>query len=133
MTRKSWVEQFVMARAGKTAACRLALALILSCAASASALAQNVSNSATITPPATVTVPIKNFAFMPMEVDVPVGGSVTWKNLDGEPHTVTSTDGAFKSGALDEGDSFTFKFTKAGTYPYICSIHPQMRAKVVVR
>jgi plastocyanin len=83
--------------------------------------------------PAAVTVPIKSFAFMPMEVSVPVGGSVTWKNLDPEPHTVTSTDGAFRSAGLDQGDSFTFKFTKAGTYPYICSIHPQMRARVVVK
>lgn len=99
----------------------LAAALAIACASSVHAA------------PAAVTVPIRNFAFMPMEVDVPVGGSVTWKNMDGEPHTVTSTDGVFKSGALDEGDSFTFRFTKAGTYPYICSIHPQMRAKVVVR
>ena len=99
----------------------------------AAALAFACAVPAALAAPATVTVPIKNFAYMPMEVTVPVGGSVTWKNLDGEPHTVTSTDGLFKSGALDEGDSFTFKFTKAGTYPYICSIHPQMRARVVVK
>lgn len=101
----------------------LAAALTLACAVPAVLAAA----------PAAVEVPIKSFAFMPMEVSVPVGGSVTWKNFDGEPHTVTSTDGLFHSGALDQGDSFTFKFTKAGTYPYICSIHPQMRARVVVK
>lgn len=101
----------------------LAAALTLACAVPAILAAA----------PATIEVPIRNFAFMPMEVSVPVGGSVTWKNLDGEPHTVTSTEGLFRSGALDQGDSFTFKFTKAGTYPYICSIHPQMRARVVVK
>jgi plastocyanin len=101
----------------------LAAALTLACAVPAVLFAA----------PATVEVPIKNFSFMPMEVAVPVGGSVTWKNLDGEPHTVTSTEGLFRSGALDQGDSFTFKFTRAGTYPYICSIHPQMRARLVVR
>jgi plastocyanin len=83
--------------------------------------------------PTSVMVPIKNFAFMPMSVTVAVGGSVTWKNLDGEPHTVTSTDGLFRSGGLDEGESFTFKFLKPGVYQYVCSIHPQMKANIVVR
>lgn len=101
----------------------LAAALTLACAVPAVLAAA----------PALVSVPIRSFAFMPMEVSIPVGGSVTWKNFDGEPHTVTATDGLFKSGALDQGDSFTFRFTKAGTYPYICSIHPQMRARVVVK
>ena len=79
------------------------------------------------------TVTIKDFDFHPMDVAVPVGGSVTWKNLDGEPHTVTSLDGLFRSGALDQGDSFTFRFVKAGTYRYLCSIHPKMVATVTVK
>ena len=83
--------------------------------------------------PASAVVPIKSFAFMPMSVTVAVGGSVTWKNLDGEPHTVTSTDGLFRSAGLDQGDSFTVKFSKPGVYRYVCSIHPQMRAEVVVK
>ena len=100
------------------------VALVAACLLAPAALAQ--------VPPATV-IPIKDFAFGPMVVTVPVGGSVTWKNNDGEPHTVVSTGGEFRSPALDQGDSFTFKFTKAGEYAYICSIHPQMKAKVVVR
>src|SRR5436190_13195505 len=64
---------------------------------------------------------IKNFDFQPMAVSVPVGASVTWKNLDGEPHTVTSVDGAFRSGALDQNESFTFRFTKPGVYKYLCN------------
>jgi plastocyanin len=82
--------------------------------------------------PQPVVVPIKSFAFS-MSVTVPVGGAVTWKNLDGEPHTVVSTEGLFRSAALDQGDSFTFRFAKPGTYRYICSIHPNMRAVVVVK
>jgi len=82
---------------------------------------------------APVTVSIKNFDFSPMAVTVPAGASVTWKNLDGEPHTVTSTDGLFRSGALDQDDSFTFKFTKPGVYHYLCSIHPKMVATVTVK
>ena len=92
-----------------------------------------VSASAEPALPKAVTVPIKNFAFMQMSVTIAAGGSVTWKNLDGEPHTVVSTDGLFRSAGLDEGDSFTFRFTKPGAYKYVCSIHPQMKASVTVR
>lgn len=78
-------------------------------------------------------VVMKNFDFSPMTLTVPAGASVTWKNLDGEPHTVTSTDGLFRSGALDENESFTFKFVKAGIYKYVCSIHPRMMAAIIVK
>ncbi|MBV8682412.1 MAG: cupredoxin family copper-binding protein [Caulobacteraceae bacterium] len=84
-------------------------------------------------PPDAVQVTIKNFDFHPMAVTVPIGGSVTWKNLDGEPHTVTSTDGSFRSQALDEDDSYTVKFAKPGVYSYLCTIHPRMRARVTVK
>jgi plastocyanin len=97
------------------------------------ALAVACAGAAAIAAPAAVNIPIKHFAFMPMTVTVPVGGSVTWTNMDGEIHTVVSTDGVFRSGGLDEGDSFTFKFPKAGVYNYICSIHPKMKAVVVVK
>ncbi len=83
--------------------------------------------------PGDVQVTIKNFDFQPMAVTVPVGGSVTWTNRDGEPHTVTSIGGVFRSEALDEDDTFTFKFTKPGVYQYICTIHPKMRATVTVK
>ena len=104
----------------------LAVAFALACVAPTSFAAELAASKA-------VTVPIKNFAFMEMTTTVAVGGSVTWKNLDGEPHTVVSTDGLFRSGGLDEGDSFTFRFQKPGVYKYICSIHPQMKASIVVR
>ena len=76
---------------------------------------------------------IKNFDFSPMTVTIPVGGQVTWTNKDGEIHTVTSLDGAFRSGGLDQDDSFTFRFTKPGTYAYVCSVHPRMKGQVIVR
>src|SRR5262249_50865547 len=60
-------------------------------------------------------ISIKDFEFAPMSLTVKAGTPVTWKNLDGEPHTVVSEDGAFRSTALDEGDSFSFTFTKPGT------------------
>jgi plastocyanin len=79
------------------------------------------------------TIVMKNFDFSPMMLTVKVGTIVTWKNLDGEPHTVVSPDGVFRSHALDQGDAFTFKFDKPGTYKYICSIHPRMRAAIIVQ
>jgi plastocyanin len=78
------------------------------------------------------TVNIRNFMFA-MDVTVTPGSTVTWKNMDGEPHTIVSTDGLFRSQALDEGDSFSFTFDKPGSYKYICSIHPQMTATVTVK
>jgi plastocyanin len=81
---------------------------------------------------ADTTVMIKNFSF-DMDVTVTPGSTVTWKNLDGEPHTVVSADGLFRSPALDQNDSFSFKFDKPGTFKYICSIHPRMRALVTVK
>lgn len=76
---------------------------------------------------------IKNFDFSPMTVTIPVGGQVTWTNKDGEIHTVTSLDGTFRSGGLDQDDSFTFRFTKPGTYAYLCSVHPRMKAQIIVK
>jgi plastocyanin len=81
---------------------------------------------------ADTTVTIKNFNFA-MDVSVTPGSTVTWKNLDGEPHTVASADGLFRSPALDQNDSFSFKFDKPAVYKYICSIHPQMRAIITVK
>ena len=76
---------------------------------------------------------MKNFDFSPMDVTVTAGSTVTWKNMDGEPHTVVSADGLFRSSALDQDDSYSFKFDKPGVYKYICSIHPKMRATVTVK
>ena len=79
------------------------------------------------------TVVMKNFDFSPMSLTVPAGTTVTWKNLDGEPHTVTSLTGLFRSGGLDQNDAFTFKFTKPGVYQYLCTIHPKMMASITVK
>jgi len=78
-------------------------------------------------------VVMKNFDFAPMNLTVPAGTTVTWKNLDGEPHTVTSIDGLFRSGALDQNDTYSFTFKTPGIYKYLCSIHPRMMAAVIVK
>lgn len=78
-------------------------------------------------------VKIDNFSFGPIEITVPVGTTVTWTNRDDIPHTVVSADKVFKSKVLDTDEKFSFTFSKAGTYPYFCSIHPKMTGKVVVQ
>ncbi len=80
-----------------------------------------------------VVVTIKDFAFSPSSLTVPVGTTVTWKNADSAAHTVTSTDKTFDSGNLDGGKSYSFTFSKAGTYKYVCSYHSNMTAQVVVQ
>jgi plastocyanin len=80
-----------------------------------------------------VTVKIDNFSFGPAALTVPVGTTVTWTNQDDIPHTVVSTDGVFKSKALDTDDKFSFVFSKPGTYSYFCSIHPKMTGQVIVQ
>jgi plastocyanin len=78
-------------------------------------------------------VKIDNFSFGPQTVTVPVGATVTWTNHDDIPHTVVSTDGVFKSKVRDTNEQFSYTFTKAGTYPYFCSVHPKMTGTIVVQ
>lgn len=88
---------------------------------------------ASATPPkAASDVRIKNFSFGPA-ITVTAGSTVTWHNGDGEPHTVVSADGLFRSAALDTGETFSFKFTKTGTFKYVCTIHPRMVSTVTVK
>jgi len=62
---------------------------------------------------------IQSSQFSPANLEVRVGTTVTWTNNDGVMHTVTSDSGVFDSGYLSNGDTFTFTFTEAGTFPYI--------------
>ena len=79
----------------------------------------------------TMEVKIDNFSFGPATLTVPVGTTVTWINRDDIPHTVVSTDDSktFKSKVLDTDEKFSFTFSRAGTYPYFCSIQPKMTGK----
>jgi plastocyanin len=78
-------------------------------------------------------IKIDNFTFGPQTVTVPVGATVTWTNKDDIPHTSVSTDGVFKSKVLDTEEKFSYTFSKAGTYPYYCTIHPKMTGTIVVK
>jgi amicyanin len=77
-------------------------------------------------------IAIDNFTFTAPTITVAVGTTVTWTNRDDVPHTVVSTDNAFKSRALDTDQSFSHTFETAGTFKYYCSLHPRMTGQVVV-
>jgi plastocyanin len=78
-------------------------------------------------------VTINNYAFSPVPLTVKVGTTVTWINKDDDPHSVDSSQGKFKSAALDTDSKFEFHFTEAGEYPYICRFHPKMTGKIIVQ
>jgi plastocyanin len=114
----------------------------------------NSSSSDTPSSPTTTTTPVadkatvtmKLIAFKPDAITVAAGTAVTWKQTDPGFHTVTSgtveqgtggvtekPDGAFDSGQLATGKTFSFTFTTPGTYSYFCSVHPAtMRGSVQV-
>jgi plastocyanin len=77
-------------------------------------------------------IAIKDFMFKPVPLTIKAGSTVTWANMDDEPHSVVSDTGLFRSGAVDTNESFSFKFDKPGTYHYTCAIHPRMVGTVVV-
>ncbi|MNX93449.1 Amicyanin precursor [compost metagenome] len=83
-----------------------------------------------------VTVTVRNFAFQPASVEIPKGGTVTWRFEDAVAHNAKSDEGsafAWDSGMHRNGETFTQRFDTAGTFDYHCTPHPNMRGKVVVR
>jgi len=76
-------------------------------------------------------VSIENNAFQPNVVTVELGTTVTWTNNQSVAHNVIFAD--FSSPLLEEGETFTHKFDKAGTYTYKCGIHPSMTGKIIVK
>jgi plastocyanin len=77
-------------------------------------------------------VDIVDFAFDASSITVEVGSTVTWTNAGDATHTVTADDGAFDSGDVASGETYSFTFDEPGTYTYFCSIHPDMVGEVIV-
>ncbi|MFF3124549.1 cupredoxin domain-containing protein [Streptomyces sp. NPDC057908] len=80
-------------------------------------------------------ITIKDFAFKPARLTVAPGTLITVVNEDAAPHTVTATGGkAFDTGDVAAGQTVTFTApAEAGTYAYICTIHPYMKGSLTVR
>lgn len=122
-----------VSRLSRTVTALAALQLVLACTTALMQGGQTVSAAAaTATRPA---ITISHYSFQPGALTVAKGSTVTWINKDDDVHTIKSTDGpeAFSSPALDNGNQFGFTFQRAGTYHYICSVHPFMHGVIVVR
>lgn len=78
-------------------------------------------------------IEIKDHQFSPAMLTIPVGTTVTWTNHDDDVHTVTSSGHLFTSKGLDTDETFTYTFTKPGTYLYFCTLHPLMTGNIIVK
>jgi len=79
-------------------------------------------------------VTMKDIKFNPGSVTIKPGGKVTWTNDDSVGHDVTAD--SFESGSpggIDGGSTYSHVFKKAGTYKYVCSVHPGMEGTVKVK
>ncbi|HUP87563.1 MAG TPA: plastocyanin/azurin family copper-binding protein, partial [Acidimicrobiales bacterium] len=76
---------------------------------------------------------MKGIAFKPPQVSIAPGGTVTWKNFDGAPHDAKFDDVDLHSKLIDKGESTSLVApAKPGSYSYFCTVHPSMRAVLVV-
>lgn len=78
-------------------------------------------------------IDIRDFAYAPGNVIVAAGSRVRWVNYDSAPHSATADDGSWDTGLLNQDEENTLTFTDSGEYEYYCTVHPSMRARLVVR
>jgi len=91
-------------------------------------------NSNTIEEPTSNMVKIKDFSFMPAEITIQKGDTITWVNQDTVQHTITSDqDNELDSELLSNEQVYSHTFNQTGTFPYHCTPHPYMKAQVIVQ
>ena len=110
----------------------VALALVLAACGSSASSAPSAGRGRPAGSSAGGAVAIIDFAFQPASISVPKGTTVTWTNTGATAHTVTADDASFDSGNLDVGKTYSTIANLAGTIAYHCTIHPQMKATIVV-
>jgi plastocyanin len=81
---------------------------------------------------ASASVTMGDLFFSPTSVSIAVGDTVTWRNTGQAPHNATADDGSFATETINGGESTSHTFNQAGTFSYICTIHPQMKGTVRV-
>jgi plastocyanin len=79
-----------------------------------------------------VVVSMEAVRFAPEVLRVRLGDTVVWVNDDPFPHTATADDRSFDSGIVASGDSWSLTATRAGTFPYVCALHPTMTGTLIV-
>jgi plastocyanin len=95
------------------------------------ALAAALGGAAAADPARTHEVVIQGLLYVPATLTVRPGDVVVWTNKDPFPHTATAA-GAFDSGSIEPGKSWRFTAKKAGTYPYLCTLHTTMKGTLRV-
>ena len=108
----------------------LRLTILFTVLASAPCLAEDANNAGA---GAVATVGMDHNTFIPIEITVVPGTTVTWVNKEAMRHTVVDLNKGFRSKTLAKDASFSFTFATAGDYDYLCSIHPNMKGKVIVK
>jgi plastocyanin len=107
------------------------IVVVVSLVAAVALLSISVGHGAAVKP-AKHTVTIEAVAYQPEVVEVKRGDSVVWTNRDPFPHTVTAA-GKFDSKEIKPGESWSFKVQQSGDVPYLCSLHPTMKAPLRVK
>lgn len=117
---------------GRAIAFAIVLAMNLNAPASRMGWAEDAAKGARDAAANGKVVRIDNFAFIPERLVVRAGETVTWLNEDDIPHAIAASNKTFRSRALDTDDKYSFTFTTPGVYEYFCSMHPHMKATIVV-
>jgi len=104
-----------------------ALLVVLACALGATCSAAGAADK-----PRSYTVVIEGVAYQPAELAVKRGDTVAWVNKDPFPHTVT-VPGTFDSHEIAAGSTWKYVARNAGTYAYICTLHPNMKGTLAVQ
>ncbi len=78
-------------------------------------------------------VTIDAMKFSPDVLEVKVGERIVWENKDPFPHNIASSDGKIRSPAIGSTKTWEFIPLKKGIYPYVCSLHPMMKATLIVK
>jgi plastocyanin len=116
-----------------TLRCVVRPVVAISLALSLAACGGGASAAVDASPVATTSVDLpKSYTFAPAAIVVPAGSTVTWSNHDDFTHNVTLPDGT-PALTMRPGESVTHAFGTAGSFDYLCSLHPKdMRGRVVV-
>jgi plastocyanin len=95
-------------------------------APAATTAAATATTAPTATPaatPAVAVIEMGDHFFAPAQLTVKVGTTVTWKSVGQSTHDLAARDGSFALGSMSFGQTFSFTYTKAGSYPYVCMQH----------
>jgi LPXTG-motif cell wall-anchored protein len=93
---------------------------------------QTREKEAPATASATRTVAMRNIEFKPRNITIDPGDTVQWRNEDPERHNALGENGSFETPVIEDGETSSHTFSQKGSYPYFCSLHAGMEARITV-